>query len=179
MIEGYPSSMLAVSPSLSGQWFTHCDARDNRRLVAIKTAFARSFDEILTNSEDRSLLQHADEITKLYPISKTWLTNWHTSNLAQHPSNMVQGLLRAPRIIGKPKTKTGLHEQRVSEGVASSENHARAGDRRIGGRSINRSTTGGRELASMAARTQHTPPGPGANFRLALPWQGPWKGLTQ
>ena len=34
----YRSSFVVV---VSGQWFTHCDTRDNRRLVAIKTAFAR------------------------------------------------------------------------------------------------------------------------------------------
>ena len=34
----YRSSFVVV---VSGQWCTHCDTRDNRRLVAIKTAFAR------------------------------------------------------------------------------------------------------------------------------------------
>ena len=32
--------------------------------------------------ELRGSLQHADEITKLYPISKIWLTKWHAANMA-------------------------------------------------------------------------------------------------
>jgi len=61
--EEYFESFVVV---VSGQWCTHCDARDNRRLVAIKTAFARWRNP----GELRGSLQHADEITKLCPISK-------------------------------------------------------------------------------------------------------------
>ena len=74
----YRSSFVVV---VSGQWCTHCDTRDNRRLVAIKTAFARWRNP----GELRGSLQHADEITKLYPISKIWLAKWLAANTAQHP----------------------------------------------------------------------------------------------
>ena len=70
------SSFVVV---VSGQWCcTRCDTRDNRRLVAIKTAFARwrNPDEL------RGTLQHADETTKLHPISKIGLAKWHAANMA-------------------------------------------------------------------------------------------------
>ena len=58
-----PSFVVVVS----GQWCTHCDARDNRRrLVAIKTSLAR----LAKSGELRGSLQHAGEITKWYPTSK-------------------------------------------------------------------------------------------------------------
>jgi len=42
-ISSFPSYVFLASfvVVVSGQWCTHCDMRDNRRLVAIKTAFAR------------------------------------------------------------------------------------------------------------------------------------------
>ena len=65
---------------VSGQWCTHFNTRDNRRLVAIKTAFARwrNPDELRGSLHTT----HAGEITELHPISKIWLAKWHAANMA-------------------------------------------------------------------------------------------------
>ena len=85
-----PSCVVRRSSSVvSGQWCTHFDARDNRRLVAIKTAFARwrNPDEL------RGSLQHADETTKLHPISKIWLAKWLPA------ANMAAALPPPPQVL--------------------------------------------------------------------------------
>ena len=74
----YRSSFVVVVV-VSGQWCTHCNTRDNRRLVAIKTAFARWRNSWRTPK----IITHAGEITKLDPISKFgWrsgmLRTWHS-----------------------------------------------------------------------------------------------------
>ena len=107
-----PSCIVRRSSSssvVSGQWCTHFDARDNRRLVAIKTAFARwrNPDEL------RGPLQHADEINKLHPISKIWPTKWLAANMAEHPSNWLYELF-APISLQKanwiiPRERSATH----------------------------------------------------------------------
>ena len=84
-----PSCIVRRSSSSS---VVHAHVRDNRRLVAIKTAFAR-----LTKSDElRGSLQHADEITKLHPISKMWLAKWLAANTARHPSSRRRRPAPAP-----------------------------------------------------------------------------------
>ena len=76
-----PSCIVRRSSSSSvdsGARTAHCDTHDSRRLVATKTAFARWRNP----GELRGSLQHADEITKLYPISKIWLAKWLPANMA-------------------------------------------------------------------------------------------------
>ena len=70
----YRSSFVVV---VSGQWCTHCDTGDNRRLVAIKNCVCS-----LTKSwRTPRIITHADETTKLHPISKIWLAKCGTPPL--------------------------------------------------------------------------------------------------
>ena len=90
-----PSSVLHRSSFVvvvSGQWCcTHCDTRDNRRLVAIKTAFAR-----LTKSCRTSMfLEGGNEIIKLHPISILFMPNLLNANSAE-PSSISIGARRVP-----------------------------------------------------------------------------------
>ena len=63
---------------------THCDARDNRHLVAIKTNCVCSFGEILTNSEGHySTPAKPPNFTQ---SQKAWLAKWRPANMACHSS---------------------------------------------------------------------------------------------
>ena len=86
----------------SSQWCVHCDARDNhRRLVAIKTPFARLAKSRRTARPSYWPLKSGAKSLNCTLSPNIWLANWSPSDLACHPSTHIY-IYRRPSQKARP-----------------------------------------------------------------------------
>ena len=135
----YRSSFVVV---VSGQWCTHCDTRDNRRLVAIKTAFARLTKAWRTPRAISARRRNRLIVPYLFPkfgwrsgvLRTSWraspvvvfcgtnrLFSWHSWTrhsprrppIMTKPNGHYRGLMRGPRRHRSRRERTRTHGHHI------------------------------------------------------------------